>query len=85
MLKWIERCNGSACTRYGDWPFTRVADIDTKGLDVSVDNLRKLLTVDQEGWKAEIPLIREFFASSATACLAALNEEVNQLENRLKQ
>ena len=46
--------------------------------------MTKLLKVDKEGWKAEIPLIREFFASFGNRMPAALNEEVNQLEQRLK-
>ena len=86
MLKWVfERCNGTA--NAVDTPIGRLpapADIDIKGLDVSTENVTKLLTVDKEGWTAEIPLIREFFAKFGSRMPAALNEEVNQLEQRLK-
>ena len=86
VLKWVfERCNGTANavdTAIGRLPVP--ADIDVKGLDVSAETMTKLLTVDKEGWKAEIPLIRGFFASFGSRVPAALNEEVNRLELRLK-
>ena len=86
VLKWVfERCNGTA--NAVDTPIGRLpapADIDIKGLDVSTENVTKLLTVDKEGWTAEIPLIREFFAKFGGRMPDALNEEVNQLEQRLK-
>jgi phosphoenolpyruvate carboxykinase (GTP) len=86
VLKWIfERCNGTANavdTAIGCLPGP--ADIDVKGLDVAPETMTKLLTVDKEGWKAEVPLIREFFAKFGSRMPAALNEEANQLEQRLK-
>jgi phosphoenolpyruvate carboxykinase (GTP) len=86
VLKWIfERCDGTATavdTPVGRLP--RTADIDTTGLDVSADGMTKLLTVDKEGWKAEIPLIRDFFAKFGSRMPAALKEELDQLEQRLK-
>jgi phosphoenolpyruvate carboxykinase (GTP) len=86
VLKWIfERCNGTA--NAVDTPIGRLpgsTDIDINGLDVAPETMKKLLTVDKEGWKAEVPLIREFFAKFGSRMPAALNEEANQLEQRLK-
>jgi phosphoenolpyruvate carboxykinase (GTP) len=86
VLKWVfERCNGMATaidTAIGRLPAP--TDIDINGLDVSPETMQKLLTVDKEGWKAEVPLIREFFAKFGSRMPAALQEEANQLEQRLK-
>jgi phosphoenolpyruvate carboxykinase (GTP) len=86
VLKWIfERCNGTADavdTAIGRLP--KPGDIDVTGLEVSPETMTKLLTIDKEGWKAEIPLIREFFAKFGNRMPVALNEEANQLEQRLK-
>jgi phosphoenolpyruvate carboxykinase (GTP) len=87
VLKWIfERCNGTA--KAVDTPIGRLpspADIDVKGLEISPSNLNKLLSVDTQGWLAEVPLIQKFFADFGDRLPAALNEEVARLESRLKQ
>src|SRR6202042_1598301 len=36
--------------------------IDTTGLDVSREQMEELLRVDTEGWRAEVPLIEEYYA-----------------------
>jgi phosphoenolpyruvate carboxykinase (GTP) len=86
VLKWIfERCNGTANavdTAIGRLPGP--ADIDTRGLDIAPGDMEKLLTVDKEGWKAEVPLIRQFFSSFGDRMPAALKEEADRLEQRLK-
>jgi phosphoenolpyruvate carboxykinase (GTP) len=86
VLKWIfDRCDGTGNavdTPVGRLP--RPTDIDTNGLDVSAEAMTKLLTVDKEGWKAEIPLIREFFGKFGSHMPLALKEELDQLERRLK-
>ena len=40
----------------------RVDAIDTDGLDVSRTDMDELLRVDADGWRAEVPLIREYYA-----------------------
>jgi len=87
VLKWIfERCEGrahAADTAIGRLP--DMADLDTKGLNLSSASLAKLLSVDTEGWRAEIPLINEHFAKFASRLPQGLREEVIGLEARLEK
>jgi phosphoenolpyruvate carboxykinase (GTP) len=85
ILKWVfERCEGKA--RAVDTPIGRVpgpADLDTNGLDIPAASLEKLLSVDIEGWLAEIPRIKEHFAKFGSRLPEGLNREVADLEKRL--
>ena len=85
VLKWIfERCDGKVHaveTAIGRLP--EPANKDTKGLDLSAAGVARFLTVDVEGWHAEIPLIREYFARFGSHLAEALNREVTELEGRL--
>ncbi len=86
VLKWVfERCQGTAHaveTAIGMLP--KPADLDTEGLDLREEDLRNLLSVDIDGWLAEIPLIREHFAKFGTRLPEALNHEVEELDQRLR-
>ena len=86
VLKWIfERCEGKAHaveTPIGRLP--RSADLDVGGLDISSSNLTTLLSIDVDGWLAEIPLIREHFAQFGTHLPRALEQELDELEDRLR-
>jgi phosphoenolpyruvate carboxykinase (GTP) len=86
VLKWIfERCDGKVHakdTAIGRLP--DAADLDTRGLGVSDAAMSELLAVDLEGWKAEIPLIREHFAKFGSRLPEGLNQEVKSLEERLQ-
>src|SRR5262245_10894888 len=85
VLKWVfERCNGSAQaveTPIGRLP--RVDDLDLQGLNVSKAAVEKLLTVDVEGWKKEIPSMREYFAKFGNRLPAGIKKQVDELEKRL--
>jgi phosphoenolpyruvate carboxykinase (GTP) len=85
VLKWvIERISGSdkaVKTPIGYLPTPEALDIS--GLNLSAENLRELLSVRNEDWQKEIPLIREHFAQFGDRLPAALNEEVGALEKRL--
>jgi phosphoenolpyruvate carboxykinase (GTP) len=85
VLKWIfERCDGTV--HANDTPVGRVpgaADLDTKGLDLSDAKVTQLLSVDIEGWLAEVPLIREHFAKFGDRLPRGLHDEVRGLEERL--
>jgi phosphoenolpyruvate carboxykinase (GTP) len=61
-----------------------VADLDTAGLDIQGAHVNELLSVDIEGWLAEIPLIREHFATFGNHLPKGLQDEVAALEQRLK-
>ncbi|HLB88879.1 MAG TPA: phosphoenolpyruvate carboxykinase (GTP) [Terriglobales bacterium] len=86
VLKWIfERCNGKV--HAADTPIGRLpepADLDSSGLDIPAANLAKLLSVDIEGWLAEVPLIKEHFAKFGSHLPEGLNREVATLEERLR-
>jgi len=86
VLKWIfERCDGKVHAK--DTPIGRipeVADLDTKGLDIQGANVDELLSVDVEGWQAEVPLIKEHFAKFGDHLPKGLQDEVAGLEGRLK-
>ena len=86
VLKWIfERCDGKVHAK--DTPIGRIpdaADLDTKGLDIKAERVNELLSVDVEGWQAEVPLIKEHFAKFGDHLPKGLQDEVAGLEQRLK-
>ncbi len=85
VLKWIfERCDEKA--HAVDTPIGRLpepADLDTKGLEIPAADIAKLLSVDVEGWHAELPSIQEHFARFGSHLPEELNREVRELETRL--
>jgi phosphoenolpyruvate carboxykinase (GTP) len=85
VLKWIfERCDGTG--KAVDTPVGRLpADggIDTNGVKVDAADLKELTSADKDGWKAELPLIREHFASFGAKLPKALSDELSALEQRL--
>jgi phosphoenolpyruvate carboxykinase (GTP) len=85
VLKWIfERCDGTAKaadTEIGKLPAD--GSLDVSGLKIAPDDLKQLTSVDKEGWKAELPLIKEHFAIFGAKLPKALNEELSALEKRL--
>jgi phosphoenolpyruvate carboxykinase (GTP) len=86
VLKWIfERCDGKVHAK--ETPIGRipeVADLDTSGLNMPAANVAELLSVDIEGWRAEVPLIKEHFAKFGRRLPEGLNLEVKALEERLQ-
>ncbi|HRN84565.1 MAG TPA: phosphoenolpyruvate carboxykinase domain-containing protein, partial [Hyphomicrobium sp.] len=85
VLKWIfERCDGAGNaveTPIGRLPAEGALDLD--GLDVPEGAMAELLKIDVEGWKAELPSIREHFATFGDKLPAGLREELAALEQRL--
>jgi phosphoenolpyruvate carboxykinase (GTP) len=57
--------------------------IDTTGLDVSSDQMEELLRVDTEGWRAEVPLIKEYYAKFGDRLPQALADQAETLGERL--
>jgi phosphoenolpyruvate carboxykinase (GTP) len=87
VLKWIfERCDNNVHAE--ETPIGRVpgaADLDTKGLDLPAASLGKLLSVDVEGWRAEVPLIEKHFAQFGAHLPDGLKDEVKALAQRLEE
>jgi phosphoenolpyruvate carboxykinase (GTP) len=87
VLKWIfDRCDRKV--HAVDAPIGRLpepADLDTKGLKIAAADVAKLLSVDIEGWTAEVPRIKEHFAKFGNRLPEGLNREVAELEDRLKK
>ncbi len=59
-------------------------DINIEGLDITVDTVRGLLSVDRQSWLDDISNIRDFYALVGDRVPAELHKELNQLEARLK-
>jgi len=86
VLKWVfERCDNKVHAE--ETPIGRVpnpANLDTRGLDLSADKIAKLLSVDVDGWLAEVPRIKEHFAKFGDRLPQGMRDEVVALEQRLK-
>jgi phosphoenolpyruvate carboxykinase (GTP) len=86
VLKWIfERCDGKV--RAKETPIGRIpeaADLDTAGMEIKTAQVDELLSVDIDGWLAEVPSIKEHFARFGNHLPEGLNAEVKSLEERLQ-
>ena len=87
VLEWIfERIEGNA--DYVDTAIGRLPTpdaIDTAGLDVSDDDMARLLSVDVEGWLSEVPGIEEHYARFGDRLPEELRAELNGLRERLER
>jgi phosphoenolpyruvate carboxykinase (GTP) len=85
VLKWIfDRCEGRA--QAVETPIGRLPTegaLDTKGCKVNPADLKDLMSVDKDGWKAEIPSIREHYATFGAKLPKQLSDELSALERRL--
>ncbi|MGZ4520448.1 MAG: phosphoenolpyruvate carboxykinase domain-containing protein, partial [Mycobacteriaceae bacterium] len=85
VLKWaIDRIEGTADAT--DTPIGFVPTLDSlelDGLDVSAEDLQAALAVDDAEWKAELPLIEEWFATIGDKLPEVLREELDHLRSRL--
>ncbi len=85
VLKWIvERLDGVAEaveTPVGLVPAPGA--LDTTGLDMTEDEVAEVLAVTDEEWKAEIPLIEEWFAKMGDHLPSQLRDELGTLKERL--
>ncbi|HTW11680.1 MAG TPA: phosphoenolpyruvate carboxykinase (GTP) [Solirubrobacteraceae bacterium] len=88
VLAWIfGRCEGNAQavdTAIGKLPPVGEGGIDIDGLDVSAAAMEELLAVDVEGWREQLPQIREHYAKFGAALPAELEAQLGALEERLR-
>ncbi|MDD6235781.1 MAG: phosphoenolpyruvate carboxykinase (GTP) [Clostridiales bacterium] len=87
VLMWIlDRCEGKADaveTAIGYEP--KPEDINLEGLNLSIDTLKELLTVDPQLWKEDADGIEAFYAKFGDKLPAKLREELNSLKDRLSK
>ncbi len=85
VLKWIvERLDGKAAAEETAIGRVPTADqIDLSGLDTPREDVDTALHVDVEEWKAEIPLIEEWFATIGDDLPASMRDELEHLKQRL--
>ncbi len=87
VLEWVfRRCDDAV--EAVDTPIGRVptpGSLNTDGLDMPEDELKQILAVDAEQWKAEIPPIREFFDTFGDRLPAEISAQLDALEERLNQ
>jgi phosphoenolpyruvate carboxykinase (GTP) len=85
VLKWIvERVEGNAGgqeTPIGTVP--SAADLDLDGLDVDAADVDQALIVDADEWRAELPLIEEWFEFIGDKLPTGLRDEFDALKQRL--
>jgi len=85
VLKWmcqrVEGKVGARQTPIGLVPSEE--DLDLRGLNLPHGNLRQLLHVDNDEWRAEIPGIEDFFRGFGDRLPRRLWEQLEQLRQRL--
>jgi phosphoenolpyruvate carboxykinase (GTP) len=85
VLKWaIERIEGKAAATETAIGYVPTADaLDLDGLDAPVTDVEAALTVDVEEWKAEIPLIEEWFEKIGDRLPTSMRDELEAMKLRL--
>jgi phosphoenolpyruvate carboxykinase (GTP) len=86
VLAWVfRRCEGKAQGR--ETPIGLIPtpqDLDLTGLELTPGALDRVLTVDRDELRAEMPLFREHFAQFGTRLPAELQELLEALDRRLE-
>jgi phosphoenolpyruvate carboxykinase (GTP) len=85
VLKWaIDRIEGKAAAEETPIGFVPTADeIDLDGLDVDRADVDEALAVNPREWRAEIPLIEEWFHLIGASLPTSMRDELDALKHRL--
>jgi len=85
VLKWaIERIEGKAAATETPIGYVPSADdLDLSGLDESREEIEAALEIDLEEWRAEVPLIEEWFEKFGDKLPTVLRAELEVLKQRL--
>ncbi|MCF7552002.1 phosphoenolpyruvate carboxykinase (GTP) [Pseudonocardia sp. WMMC193] len=85
VLKWIiERIEGKAAAVETPIGYVPTPDqMDLEGVDATAEDVAAALTVDVEEWKAEIPLIEEWFDKVGDKLPTSMRDELEALKQRL--
>ena len=85
VLEWVvDRCAGrgeAVATPIGWVPPLGALDLD--GLDISDDDMAKLLEVDRDEWRAEVPPVAEYYAVFGSRLPPVLVRQLDDLSRRL--
>jgi phosphoenolpyruvate carboxykinase (GTP) len=85
VLKWMcERLDGKVSgmeTPIGILP--KDGELDVSGLKVSEANMKELLRVDTDAWKAELADVEKHFSSFGSRSPARMNQQLKDLGKRL--
>jgi phosphoenolpyruvate carboxykinase (GTP) len=86
VLKWMcERVDGKVGaeeTPIGLLP--KDSDLDTDGLDISAEDMKEILRIDAEAWKAELPDIENHFSTFGDRLPEKLKKQLDEFRDRLK-
>ena len=87
VLKWmIDRAMGKADARETAIGFIpNPEDIETEGLDLSLEIMTDLLSIDNESWLEDVENIKKFYAQFGDKLPKELNDELAKLESNLKK
>ena len=87
VLEWIlKRCKGEVEARdvaIGYIPYAK--DINVEDLDIDVNVVEDLLSVDKDTWLEEVKGIKEFYAQFGDRIPSELLEKLNELEANLNK
>jgi phosphoenolpyruvate carboxykinase (GTP) len=85
VLAWVfRRCDGHAdATETAVGLLPSVDSLDLSGLEMDRETLESVLAVDLDEWRAEIPMIREFFEDFGDRLPGELRDALDGLESRL--
>jgi phosphoenolpyruvate carboxykinase (GTP) len=85
VLKWmcdrVEEKVGAKKSPIGLLP--KEGDLDLTGLDIPLADMKELLRVDPEAWKAELPDIEKHFAQFGDRLPERLKKQLEELKTRL--
>jgi phosphoenolpyruvate carboxykinase (GTP) len=86
VLKWMcERVDGKVGAK--KTPIGLVpeeGDLDISGLDISAEDMKELMSVDSEAWKAELPDIENHFAIFGDRLPGRLRKQLDEYRERLE-
>ena len=86
ILDWIlKRCENEVEakeTAIGLLPYEK--DINLDETDVSLEDLKSTLSIDTSEWQTEVKDIKQFFSGLGERFPSELTDEINKLEQKLK-